>query len=52
MMPALRRLSGVDAGESPKGAAAIGIGDRDGGMALFSSHPPLEQGITAVERMC
>ena len=50
MMAALRRLGGVEAGELPKSVATAGINGRPGWMALFSSHPPLEDRITALEK--
>ncbi|MBU0752995.1 MAG: protease HtpX [Gammaproteobacteria bacterium] len=48
MMSALRRLGGVEAGELPKSVATAGISGRPGWMALFSSHPPIEQRIAAL----
>ena len=50
MMAALRRLGGVEAGELPKSVATAGISGRPGWMALFSSHPPLEERIKALAR--
>ena len=50
MMAALRRLGGVEAGELPKSVATAGISGRPGWMALFSSHPPLEERIKALTR--
>jgi heat shock protein HtpX len=49
MMNALARLGGVEAGELPKNIAAAGIGAPSGMMALFSSHPPIEQRIAALK---
>ena len=49
MIAALRRLGGVESGELPKAIKAFGITDRPGWMALFSSHPPIEQRIAALE---
>jgi heat shock protein HtpX len=49
MMKALARLGGVEAGELPKGMAASGISDKAGIMALFSTHPPIEQRIAALQ---
>jgi heat shock protein HtpX len=49
MIKALARLGGVDAGELPKSMAASGISDKAGVMALFSSHPPMEQRIAALQ---
>ncbi|MBL8522323.1 MAG: protease HtpX [Betaproteobacteria bacterium] len=49
MMKALARLGGVEAGELPKSMAASGISDKAGFMALFSSHPPIEERIAALQ---
>jgi heat shock protein HtpX len=49
MMAALRRLGGLQAGELPQNVATSGINGRPGWMELFSSHPPLEQRIAALE---
>ncbi len=48
MMNALARLGGLEPGALPKSMSASGISDRSGWMALFSSHPPLEQRIEAL----
>ena len=48
MMAALRRLGGMEPGTLPQNIAAAGITDRPGWMALFSSHPPLEERIAAL----
>jgi len=48
MMAALRRLGGMEAGELPQNVATAGINGRPGWMALFSSHPPLEERIAAL----
>ena len=48
MMAALRRLGGMEAGELPQNVATAGINSRPGWMALFSSHPPLEERIAAL----
>ena len=46
MMNALSRLGGLDPGEMPKTMQALGISARPSGvMALFSSHPPMEERI-------
>jgi heat shock protein HtpX len=46
MINALARLGGLDPGEMPKALKAMGISARPGGlMALFSTHPPMEQRI-------
>ena len=47
MINALARLGGMQAGELPKSVAAFGIA---GGMGqLFSTHPPLEERIAALQ---
>ena len=47
MINALARLGGMHAGELPKSVAAFGIA---GGMGqLFSTHPPLEERIAALQ---
>ena len=48
MMAALRRLGGVTSGDLPQNIATAGITDRPGWMALFSSHPPIEERIAAL----
>ena len=48
MIEALRALGSLEAGELPKQMAASGI-TGGGIMALFSSHPPLEARIAALE---
>ena len=51
MMNALARLGGLPAGELPKTVQAMGInGAPSGLMALFSSHPPIEQRIAALQQ--
>jgi heat shock protein HtpX len=49
MVNALRRLGGVEGGELPKAMQAFGITDKAGIMALFSTHPPIEQRIAALQ---
>ncbi|MDQ5897412.1 MAG: heat shock protein HtpX, partial [Pseudomonadota bacterium] len=51
MMHALARLGGLDPGEMPRSLAAMGISSRPSGfMALFSSHPPIEERIAALQQ--
>jgi len=46
MINALARLGGLDPGEMPKAMQAMGISSRPSGlMALFSTHPPMEERI-------
>jgi len=46
MINALARLGGIDPGEMPKGMQSMGISSRPSGlMALFSTHPPMEERI-------
>ena len=49
MIAALRRLGGVEPGALPQAIKAFGITDKAGWMALFSSHPPIEARIAALE---
>ncbi len=50
MIGALARLGGLDPGEMPKSVQTMGINGRPSGlMALFSSHPPIEQRIAALQ---
>jgi heat shock protein HtpX len=49
MISALRRLGGLEPGELPKAMQASGISDKPGFMALFSSHPPIEARIAALQ---
>ncbi|MGE0873424.1 MAG: protease HtpX [Burkholderiales bacterium] len=50
MMSALARLGGLEPGELPKAMAASGISGKAGIMALFSTHPPVEERIAALQR--
>ena len=49
MANALARLGGLEPGELPKSMAASGITDKGGFMALFSTHPPIEDRIAALK---
>jgi heat shock protein HtpX len=50
MIGALARLGGLDPGEMPKTVQTMGINGRPSGiMALFSSHPPIEDRIAALQ---
>jgi heat shock protein HtpX len=50
MINALARLGGTEPGELPQQIKAMGIASHSGGLAaLFSSHPPLEQRIAALQ---
>jgi heat shock protein HtpX len=49
MINALARLGGMEPGALPESIKAMGISDRPGWMALFSTHPPIEQSIAALQ---
>ncbi len=49
MINALKRLGQVEPEALPEQMAAFGINDKGGIMALFSSHPPIEDRIAALE---
>ena len=49
MINALKRLGQVEPAPLPEQMAAFGINDKSGVMALFSSHPPIEARIRALE---
>ena len=49
MINALKRLGQVEPAPLPEQMAAFGINDKSGVMALFSSHPPIEERIRALE---
>jgi len=48
MQRALARLGGTETTSLPESMAAMGINDKPGFMALFSSHPPIEERIAAL----
>ncbi len=51
MINALARLGGVEPAELPKTVEAMGInGHRGGVMALFATHPPIEERIKALQQ--
>ena len=50
MINALKRLGQVEPEALPEQMAAFGINDKGGIMALFSSHPPIEDRIAALEQ--
>lgn len=50
MINALKRLGQVEPDVLPEQMAAFGINDKGGFMALFSSHPPIEDRIIALEQ--
>ena len=49
MMKALSRLGSMQPGHMPEALRAFGINDAPGWMALFSTHPPIEQRIAALQ---
>jgi heat shock protein HtpX len=51
MINALARLGGIEPGELPKSMAAAGINDKPSFAALFSTHPPIEQRIAALQNL-
>lgn len=51
MINALSRLGGVAPGELPSGMQAMGINDKQSFTALFSTHPPLEKRIQALQHL-
>jgi heat shock protein HtpX len=52
MVHALTRLGGVEGGALPPTFQASGITGSPGGlMALFASHPPIEERIAALQAM-
>ncbi|ABR89198.1 Protease HtpX [compost metagenome] len=51
MMKALARLGGIEPTSLPEGLASLGINDKPGFAALFSSHPPIEDRIAALRSL-
>ncbi len=51
MINALARLGGLQPGALPSDLAAAGIGDGSHLSALFSTHPPMEERIVALQRL-
>ncbi len=49
MVQALTRLGGLQPGALPKSIAASGVSGAPGWAALFSSHPPIEERIAALQ---
>ena len=49
MMNALARLGGLEPGALPQSVATAGINNKPGFMALFSSHPPIEERLAALQ---
>jgi heat shock protein HtpX len=49
MIRALARLGGLPAGELPKSLTGFGITDKAGIVALFATHPPIEERIRALQ---
>ncbi len=50
MVNALRRLAGLEPGALPQSMSGFGITDKGGFMSLFSTHPPIEERIAALQR--
>jgi len=48
MVNALKRLAGMEPSSLPDSIATHGITNRPGWLALFSTHPPMEQRIAAL----
>lgn len=51
MINALARLGGMQPGELPQSVASAGIANKPGWMQLFSTHPPFEQRIAALQAL-
>ncbi|WP_288841287.1 protease HtpX [uncultured Deefgea sp.] len=51
MVDALRRLGGMEPNALPSNMASSGIADKAAWSAMFSSHPPMEDRIAALQAM-
>ena len=51
MMQALARLGGLEPGALPQSVQSSGITNKSGFMALFSTHPPMEERIAALQSL-
>ncbi len=51
MVQALRRLGSMQNSHLPQSVAALGINQSSGFMELFSSHPPIEERIAALQKI-
>jgi heat shock protein HtpX len=51
MINALAKLGGLEPGALPESMRSMGISDRRGVAALFSSHPPIESRIAALQAL-
>jgi heat shock protein HtpX len=49
MIAALARLGGVEAGALPQSFQSAGISGGSSVMALFATHPPIEERIAALQ---
>ena len=49
MINALARLGGTEPGALPQSIQSAGISNKPGWMALFSTHPPIEERIAALQ---